>query len=73
MRKSRRRTRRPRLSTTIADARFMKPLDIDLVLSWRVTRGAAHDREGSIGGFGSHVMQTLSDNGMLDGGLKMRA
>ena len=29
--------------------------------------------EGSIGGFGSHVMQSLSDNGMLDGGLRMRA
>ena len=28
---------------------------------------------GSIGGFGSHVMQTLSDNGLLDGGLRMRA
>jgi 1-deoxy-D-xylulose-5-phosphate synthase len=29
--------------------------------------------EGSIGGFGSHVMQLLSDNGMLDGGLRMRS
>jgi 1-deoxy-D-xylulose-5-phosphate synthase len=29
--------------------------------------------EGSIGGFGSHVMQTLADHGMLDGGLRMRA
>ena len=29
--------------------------------------------EGSIGGFGSHVMQTLAEHGMLDGGLKMRA
>jgi 1-deoxy-D-xylulose-5-phosphate synthase len=29
--------------------------------------------EGSIGGFGSHVMQMLSDNGMLDGGLRMRS
>jgi 1-deoxy-D-xylulose-5-phosphate synthase len=29
--------------------------------------------EGSIGGFGSHVMQTLSDHGMLDGGLRMRS
>jgi 1-deoxy-D-xylulose-5-phosphate synthase len=62
------------LSTTIADARFMKPLDIDLVM--KLARD--HDvlitiEEGSIGGFGSHVMQTLSDNGMLDGGLRMRA
>ena len=29
--------------------------------------------EGSIGGFGSHVMQTLAEHGMLDGGLRMRA
>src|SRR5258705_5488770 len=62
------------LSTTIADARFMKPLDIDLVL--KLARD--HEilltiEEGSIGGFGSHVMQTLSDNGMLDGGFRMRA
>jgi 1-deoxy-D-xylulose-5-phosphate synthase len=62
------------LSTTIADARFMKPLDVDLVM--KLARD--HDvlitiEEGSIGGFGSHVMQTLSDNGMLDGGLRMRA
>jgi 1-deoxy-D-xylulose-5-phosphate synthase len=62
------------LSTTIADARFMKPLDVDLVM--KLARD--HDvlitiEEGSVGGFGSHVMQTLSDNGMLDGGLRMRS
>jgi 1-deoxy-D-xylulose-5-phosphate synthase len=62
------------LSTTIADARFMKPLDVDLVLK------LAHDHEvlltieeGAIGGFGSHVMQTLAEHGMLDGGLRMRS
>jgi 1-deoxy-D-xylulose-5-phosphate synthase len=62
------------LSTTIADARFMKPLDVDMVL--KLARD--HEilltiEEGSIGGFGSHVMQTLAEHGMLDGGLRMRA
>ena len=62
------------LSTTIADARFMKPLDVDLVLKLaRDHEVLLTIEEGSIGGFGSHVMQTLSDNGMLDGGLRMRA
>jgi 1-deoxy-D-xylulose-5-phosphate synthase len=62
------------LSTTIADARFMKPLDVDLVL--KLARD--HEilltiEEGAIGGFGSHVMQTLAEHGMLDGGLRMRS
>src|SRR4029078_1463070 len=62
------------LSTTIADARFMKPVDVDLVLKLaRDHEVLLTIEEGSIGGFGSHVMQTLSDNGMLDGGLRMRA
>jgi 1-deoxy-D-xylulose-5-phosphate synthase len=62
------------LSTTVADARFMKPLDTDLI------RQLAQDHEvlvtieeGSIGGFGSHVLQYLADNGLLDHGLKVRA
>jgi 1-deoxy-D-xylulose-5-phosphate synthase len=62
------------LSTTVADARFAKPLDVDLVL--RLAR--EHEvlitvEEGSIGGFGSHVFQTLADHGVLDGGLKIRS
>ena len=62
------------LSATIADARFMKPLDVDMVL--KLARD--HEilltiEEGSIGGFGSHVMQTLAEHGMLDGGLRMRS
>jgi 1-deoxy-D-xylulose-5-phosphate synthase len=62
------------LSATIADARFMKPLDEELVL--KLARD--HEilitiEEGAIGGFGSHVMQHLADQGMLDGGLRMRA
>jgi 1-deoxy-D-xylulose-5-phosphate synthase len=62
------------LSTTVADARFAKPLDTDLVL--RLAR--EHEvlvtiEEGSIGGFGSHVLQTLAEHGMLDTELKVRA
>src|SRR6202165_4056816 len=62
------------LSTTIADARFMKPLDVEMIL--KLARD--HEilltiEEGAIGGFGSHVMQMLAEHGMLDGGLKMRS
>jgi 1-deoxy-D-xylulose-5-phosphate synthase len=63
------------LSTTIADARFMKPLDLDLVLKLaREHEILITIEEGSIGGFGSHVMQILAEHGMLDSGmLKARA
>ncbi len=62
------------LSTTVADARFAKPLDTDLLL--RLAR--EHEvlitiEEGAIGGFAAHVLQSLADNGVLDGGLKVRA
>jgi 1-deoxy-D-xylulose-5-phosphate synthase len=62
------------LSTTVADARFAKPLDMDLLL--RLAR--EHEvlitiEEGSIGGFGSFVLQALAENGMLDRGLKVRS
>jgi 1-deoxy-D-xylulose-5-phosphate synthase len=61
------------LTTTVADARFAKPLDVDLVL--RLAK--EHEvlitvEEGAIGGFAAHVMQTLSDHGALDNGLKVR-
>ncbi len=61
------------LSATVADARFMKPLDTDLVA--RLAR--EHEvlltiEEGSVGGFGSHVLQYLALNGLLDRGLKVR-
>jgi 1-deoxy-D-xylulose-5-phosphate synthase len=61
------------LPTTVADARFAKPLDTDLVL--RLAR--EHEvmitiEEGSIGGFGSYVLQTLAETGTLDRGLKLR-
>jgi 1-deoxy-D-xylulose-5-phosphate synthase len=61
------------LSTTVADARFAKPLDTELLL--RLARD--HEvlvtvEEGSIGGFGSFVLQALADNGVLDAGCKVR-
>ena len=59
--------------TTVADARFAKPLDHDLIR--RLAR--EHEvlitvEEGSVGGFASHVMQFLSWEGILDSGLKLR-
>jgi 1-deoxy-D-xylulose-5-phosphate synthase len=62
------------LSATVADARFAKPLDSDLVL--RLAR--EHEvlitvEEGAIGGFAAHVMQALADHGALDRGLKVRS
>ncbi len=61
------------LSATVADARFAKPLDTDLVL--RLAR--AHEvlitiEEGSGGGFGAHVLEYLARAGALDQGLKFR-
>ncbi len=60
-------------STTVADARFAKPLDTDLVA--RLAR--EHEvlvtiEEGAIGGFGSFVLHFLARQGMLDSGLKIR-
>ena len=61
------------LSATVADARFMKPLDIDMVLKLaREHEVLITVEEGSIGGFGTHVIQTLADHGALDGGLRVR-
>jgi 1-deoxy-D-xylulose-5-phosphate synthase len=62
------------LSTTVADARFAKPLDEDLIL--RLAR--EHEvlvtvEEGAVGGFGSHVLQLLANRGVLDQGLKVRS
>jgi 1-deoxy-D-xylulose-5-phosphate synthase len=62
------------LSATVADARFAKPLDVELVL--RLAR--EHEvlvtaEEGAIGGFGTHVLQTLAEHGALDRGLKVRS
>ncbi len=62
------------LSATVADARFAKPLDIDLILGLADEHEALITiEEGSIGGFGSHVTQLLMEHGRLDGGLKARS
>ena len=62
------------LSTTVADARFAKPLDLELILRLARTHEVLITiEEGSVGGFGSWVLQALSDHGALDGGLKVRA
>ena len=61
------------LSTTVADARFAKPLDRDLVLRLaREHEALVTIEEGAVGGFGSHVLQLLATEGMLDAGLKIR-
>ncbi len=61
------------ISTTVADARFAKPLDEDLIL--RLAR--EHEvlitvEEGAVGGFGGFVLQMLAARGALDTGLKIR-
>ncbi len=61
------------VSATVADARFAKPLDADMIL--RLAR--EHEclitvEEGAMGGFGAFVLQLLSDRGALDAGLKIR-
>lgn len=61
------------LSTTVADARFAKPLDHDLIL--RLAR--EHEvlvtvEEGSVGGFGSHVLHFLAEKDIFARGLKLR-
>ncbi|MEM7731687.1 MAG: 1-deoxy-D-xylulose-5-phosphate synthase [Pseudomonadota bacterium] len=59
---------------TIADARFAKPLDRDLILDLVAQHEALITiEEGSIGGFGSHVSQLLSEEGVFDHGFKFRA
>jgi 1-deoxy-D-xylulose-5-phosphate synthase len=62
------------VTPTIADARFAKPLDRDLILG--LARG--HEalitiEEGAMGGFGSHVAQLLAEEGVFDSGLKFRS
>ena len=62
------------ITPTIADARFAKPLDRDMILKL----AADHEvlitiEEGAIGGFGSHVAQLLAEEAVLDTGLKFRS
>ncbi len=62
------------LPATVADARFAKPLDRDLILRLaREHEALVTVEEGAMGGFGAHVMHLLAEEGMLDGGLRMRA
>jgi 1-deoxy-D-xylulose-5-phosphate synthase len=62
------------ITPTVADARFAKPLDRDLIL--RLARD--HEalitiEEGAVGGFGSHVAQLLAEEGVFDHGLRFRS
>ena len=62
------------IELTIVDARFAKPLDEKLIMEVATTHDAVVTiEEGSIGGFGSHVSQLLSDRGVFDNGLKFRS
>ncbi len=62
------------ISTTVADARFAKPLDTELIASL----AAEHEvlitvEQGSTGGFGAHVLHWMSDEGLLDGDVRVRS
>ena len=62
------------IKCTILDARFAKPLDEKLIMEAATNHEVVITiEEGSIGGFGSHVMQLLSDRGVFDTGLKFRS
>ena len=62
------------ITPTVADARFAKPLDRDLILKLAADHEALITiEEGAVGGFGSHVAQLLADNGAFDNGLKFRS
>ena len=62
------------ITPTVADARFAKPLDRDLILSLaRDHEALITVEEGAVGGFGSHVAQLLADEGVFDNGLKFRS
>ena len=61
------------LSCTVADARFAKPLDADLILDLARNHALLVTiEEGAVGGFGCHVMQLLNRRGLLDGKTKLR-
>jgi len=61
------------LSTTVADLRFAKPLDEALIRKLLTTHEVAVTiEEGAIGGLGAHVLTLASDEGLIDGGLKLR-
>jgi 1-deoxy-D-xylulose-5-phosphate synthase len=61
------------LSTTVADLRFAKPLDSELIRKLLTTHEVAVTvEEASIGGLGAHVLTLASDEGLVDAGLKIR-
>ncbi|CAN5181700.1 1-deoxy-D-xylulose-5-phosphate synthase [soil metagenome] len=61
------------LSTTVADLRFAKPLDVELIRKLLISHEVAVTvEEASIGGLGAHVLTMASDEGLIDGGLKLR-
>ena len=61
------------LSTTVADARFAKPLDEELIKRLAIEHEVLITiEEGAVGGFGSFVLQFLANEGLLDSGLKVR-
>ena len=61
------------LSTTVADLRFAKPLDEELIRRLLATHEVAVTvEEASVGGLGAHVLTLASDEGLVDGGLKIR-
>jgi 1-deoxy-D-xylulose-5-phosphate synthase len=61
------------LSTTVADLRFAKPLDVALIRRLLTTHEVAVTvEEGSVGGLGAHVLTMASDTGLIDAGLKLR-
>ncbi|MEM8655285.1 MAG: 1-deoxy-D-xylulose-5-phosphate synthase [Pseudomonadota bacterium] len=62
------------ITPTIADARFAKPLDRELILGLTANHEALITiEEGAVGGFGSHVAQLLAEEGVFDTGLKFRS
>lgn len=62
------------ISPTIADARFAKPLDREMILDLAAKHEALITvEEGAVGGFGSHVAQLLADEGVFDEGLRYRS
>ena len=61
------------LSTTVADLRFVKPLDEDLIRRLLTTHEVAVTiEEAAVGGLGAHVLTFASDSGLIDAGLKLR-
>jgi 1-deoxy-D-xylulose-5-phosphate synthase len=61
------------LSTTVADLRFAKPLDEELIRKLLTSHEVAVTiEEGAVGGLGAHVLTMASDTGLIDAGLKLR-